>query len=91
MLSEKDLNKMMTLPDYQGFGYLGHPSRDSALDEIVLHCLNEQGLSFATAYMFLNSRIARFMADKIESEPKQAKKICQDYLGRYLPTLLREG
>lgn len=91
MLKKSDLANMIKRKDYGGFGYLTHEIRDESVDEAVLSALNEINCDEDQAFLFLNSRVARFMADEVLTAPDKAQKICERYLNRYLPDLIEES
>lgn len=66
MITVNDLDKMMERKEYDGFGYLGHECRNKSLDLLIIQELNKQDLDFSLAFLFLNSRPARFMGDELK-------------------------
>lgn len=91
MITVGDLETMKTRAEYNGFGYLGHESRSDELDQLVVDCLNTQLVDLDLAYLFLNSRSARFMGDEVAGKNLASQeKIILKYLTKYLPELRKE-
>ena len=68
------IDKMKKRDDWLGFGYIGHAIRNDEVDKIVCKVLNELKLSDEKAFIYLNSKLGRWLGDEL-SYRKDVKEV----------------